>query len=345
MTVISRPGPWPFWHDGAVSGNEVRFYARTAVRELLPLEDCIAAVEAAFLALGRGETGPPASLGVMAGSGGFHVKAATLRSGDRNYFAAKLNGNFPDNSRHGLPTIQGLVVLADADTGTPLAVMDSMEITILRTGAATAVAARRLARRDSSVVTVCGCGHQGRVQLEALCRVLPLRQALLWDVDPQRATVLAAAVQSSTLHAEPVTDLRAALGRSDVCVTCTPSREAFVMAGDLRPGTFLAAVGADNPHKQEIDPALLAASAVWVDSLEAASKGGDLHHALDAGAMRAEDVRGELAALVAGQIPGRQNDDEVTVFDSTGVAIEDVAAAIVVYERGGEDGPSLRFDS
>jgi ornithine cyclodeaminase/alanine dehydrogenase-like protein (mu-crystallin family) len=317
------------------------------VRELLSLEDCIAAVEAAFGALGRGETGPPASLGVMTGSGGFHVKAATLRSGDRNYFAAKLNGNFPGNpERHGLPAIQGLVLLADADHGTPLAVMDSMEITILRTGAATAVAARRLARQDSRRVTVCGCGHQGRVQLEALRRVLPLRQALVWDLDPGRAASMAEAIDAPTFQVLAVTDLRSALAGSDVCVTCTPSREAFVMAGDLRPGTFLAAVGADNPLKQEIDPALLAASSVWVDSLAAASKGGDLHHAIAAGVMRAEDVRGELAALVAGKIAGRQTDEEVTVFDSTGVAIEDVAAAIVVYERGGgAAGVSFPFDS
>jgi ornithine cyclodeaminase/alanine dehydrogenase len=116
------------------------------------------------------------------------------------------------------------------------------------------------------------------------------------------------------------------------------------MAGDLRPGTFLAAVGADNPQKQEIDPALLAASEVYVDSLEQAAKGGDLHHAIAAGVMRAEDVRAELAAVVAGAAPGRRDEDAITVFDSTGVALEDVAAAIVVYERG-RDGavPALAF--
>jgi ornithine cyclodeaminase/alanine dehydrogenase len=106
------------------------------------------------------------------------------------------------------------------------------------------------------------------------------------------------------------------------------------MAGDLRPGTFLAAVGADNPQKQEIDPALLAASDVYVDSLEQAAKGGDLHHAIAAGMMRAENVRAELAAVVAGTAPGRRDENAITVFDSTGVAIEDVAAAVVVYERG-----------
>ena len=314
---------------------------------MLTLDECIAAVEGAFAAQGRGEAPAPASLGVALGDGGFHVKAAALRRGERTYFAAKLNGNFPDNpARRGLPAIQGLILLADAESGTPLAVMDSMEITVLRTGAATAVAARRLARPESAVATICGCGHQGRVQLEALCRVLPLRQAFAWDLEPARAIDLARALTCAELRVEPAGDLRFALAQSDVCVTCTPSREAFLMHGDLRPGTFLAAVGADNPAKQEIDPALLAASGVWVDSLDQAAKGGDLHHALAAGAMRLEDVRGELAALVAGRIPGRQNDQEITIFDSTGVAIEDVAAAIVVYERGGAAGGTrFAFDA
>jgi len=322
-------------------------FSRRAVRELLSLEDCIEAVERAFAAHGRGETAPPASLGVMTGEGGFHVKAAILRSRGRTYFAAKLNGNFPGNpERRGLPAIQGLILLSDADTGAPLAVMDSIEITILRTGAATAVAARRLARAESSAVTVCGCGNQGRIQLESLSRVLPIRRAWAWDADATRAAEFAHSMTTAERRVEAALELRAALRLSDVVVTSTPARRAFVMAGDLRPGTFLAAVGADNPLKQEIDPALLAASAVYVDSLEQAAKGGDLHHAIAAGAMRAEDVRGELSALVAGTVAGRQDDSTITVFDSTGVALEDVAAAITVFERAnGASGPSFTFDS
>jgi len=329
-----------------VGGSEVMLFSRRAVREVLTLDDCIEAVERAFAAHGRGETAPPASLGVMTGEGGFHVKAAALRSGGRAYFAAKLNGNFPGNpERRGLPAIQGLILLSDAETGEPLAVMDSMEITILRTGAATAVAARRLARRDSRVATICGCGNQGRIQLESISRVLPIGSVWAWDVDADRAGEFARFMTTTQRRVEAAPDLRAALRESDVVVTSTPSRRAFVMAGDLRAGTFLAAVGADNPLKQEIDPALLATSAVYVDSLEQAAKGGDLHHAIAAGAMGAEDVRGELSALVAGTIAGRQDDVAVTVFDSTGVALEDVAAAIAVYERGGTDTPRFAFNA
>jgi len=328
-----------------VDAAEVRFFSRGQVRALLSLDDCIAAVEAAFAAHGRGETPPPASLGLLLGDGGFHVKAAVLSTPARSYFAAKLNGNFPANpERLGLPAIQGLILLADATDGRPLAVLDSMEITVLRTGAATAVAARHLARPESATVTVCGCGNQGRVQLEALSRVLPIRRAYAWDLDSSRALGFASDASREDLRVEAAADLRAALFSSDVVVTCTPARRAFVMAGDLRPGTFLAAVGADNPQKQEIDPALLAASDVYVDSLEQAAKGGDLHHAIAAGLMRAEDVRAELAAVVAGAAPGRRDQNAITVFDSTGVALEDVAAAVVVYERGREAAvPRLAF--
>ena len=325
-------------------GDVLLFSARD-VRALLSLADCIAAVERAFATAGRGEEPAPQSLGLLTGEGGFHVKAAVLASGGRRYFAAKLNGNFPPNpERRGLPAIQGLILLADAENGTPLAVMDSGVITILRTGAATAVAARRLARAESATATICGCGNQGRVQLEALRCVLPIQRAWLWDLDPARADALAAALAESGLRAEATRDLPAALSQSDVCVTATPSRDAFLMNGMLRRGTFLAAVGSDNPQKQEIDPHLLAANPVWVDSLEAAAKGGDLHHAIAAGLMGANDVRGELAALVAGTLRGRLDDSEITVFDSTGVALEDVAAAIVVYERGhARDVPRVNF--
>jgi ornithine cyclodeaminase/alanine dehydrogenase-like protein (mu-crystallin family) len=330
---------------GAVT-PKVLLFSRQAVRELLSLDDCIDAVERAFAAHGRGEAAPPASLRMMTGEGGFHVKAATLSSGRRRYFTAKLNGNFPANpQRRGLPAIQGLVLLADAETGEALAVMDSIEITILRTAAATAVAARRLARPESATVTVCGCGNQGQAQLAAISRVLPIRRVFAWDQHEATAAAFAGAMATPERRVERAATLRAALAQSDVCITCTPSRRAFVMAGDLRPGTFLAAVGADNPQKQEIDPALLAQSAVWVDSLDQAAKGGDLHHALAAGVMRTADVRGELGALVAGRIPGREDADTITVFDSTGVALEDAAAAIVVYERGkGVGAPRFLFD-
>ena len=138
-------------------------------------------------------------------------------------------------------------------------------------------------------------------------------------------------------------DLKHALQGSDVVVTCTSSREPVLHAGDVRAGTFIAAVGADNPEKWEIDPGLMMRCTVVVDDLEQCSQCGDLHHALDAGVMAVEDVHARLGELVAGRKPGRTRDDEITLFDSTGIAVQDAAAAAVVYERALESGAGRRL--
>jgi alanine dehydrogenase len=225
----------------------MRILSRRDVLELLSLRECIDAVERAFRSHAEGRTLGPGVLGVPAGRGGFHIKAAGLVD-QRSYFAAKINANFPENpQRLGLPTIRGTVVLADAETGEPLAMMDSASVTALRTGAATAVAAKYLARRDSRAAAVVGCGAQGEIQLAAIAAVLPLDHVRVLDADPARAERLAARAEADLgIRVEVATDLHAALRASDVCVTCTPSRRAFVSRDDVGPGTFIAAVGADN---------------------------------------------------------------------------------------------------
>ena len=323
--------------------TETLILTRGDVQRLLDVDACEKAVEAALRLHAEGRSLTPGVLAVPAREGGFHVKAAGLDLG-RRYFAAKANANFSDNPRrHGLPAIQGVIVLADADDGRPLAVMDSIEVTIRRTAAATAVAARRLARPDSSTVTICGCGHQGRAHLRALVRVLPLKRAYAYDADEAAARAF-----SRELSHELGIDVVAAAGlgeaarASDVCVTCTPSRRPLLLAEHVRPGTFVAAVGADSPDKQELDPRLMAAGVVVVDVLEQCASIGDLHHALAAGVLTRESVHAELAEVVAGTKPGRRHPEEIVIFDSTGTALEDVAAAAVVYERAVAAGVGLR---
>src|SRR5262245_19409102 len=191
--------------------------SRSDVLDLLSLPECIAAVEQAFRLHAEGGTLGPGVLSVPATGGGFHIKAAGL-IGERAYFAAKTNGNFPDNPRRsGLPTIQGLVVLADADNGSPLAVIDSGSVTALRTAAATGVAARYLARPESRTVTIVGCGIQGELQLAAIAAVLPLERAWLLDRDHARAEDMAARTTARLgLKIEAAKDLRSALADSDV---------------------------------------------------------------------------------------------------------------------------------
>jgi alanine dehydrogenase len=308
--------------------------SRSEVVELLGLPDCIAAVERAFRLHADGRTFGPGVLGIHARDGSFHIKAAGL-GGERGYFAAKTNANFPENPRRfGLPTIQGAVLLADAGTGEPLAVMDSASITALRTAAATAVAAKFLARPDARTATLVGCGVQGEVQLAAIAAVLPLQHAWVLDADHARAERLAGeATARLGVGVDAAKDLSAALAQSDVCVTCTPSRRAFVFAGDVRPGTFIAAVGADDRGKQELEPALVASATLVVDVLEQCAEIGELQHALAAGLLTRDRVHAELADVVGGRRPGRTRDDEITVFDSSGTALQDVAAAVAVYEK------------
>jgi alanine dehydrogenase len=313
--------------------------SRRDVLDLLSLPDCIDAVEYAFRLHAEGRTLGPGVLGVPAVDGGFHIKAAGL-IGERSYFAAKTNANFPENPRRfGLPTIQGTIVLADASRGVPLAIIESGSVTALRTAAATAVAARFLARPDARTATIVGCGVQGEHQLAAIATVLPLQRAWVLDSDHPRAESMAArTAESLGLPVEATKDLRAALRDSDVCVTCTPARGAFVMADDVPAGMFVAAVGADSHGKQEIEPALVASATLVVDVLAQCAEIGELQHVLAAGLLTRAQVHAELADVVVGRRPGRTRDDEITIFDSSGTALQDVAAAIAVYEKAREAG-------
>jgi alanine dehydrogenase len=316
---------------------------RSDVEQLLSLRDCIDAVEEIFRLQGQGKVPAAAILGVKAPGGGLHVKAGLL-PGQKDYIVAKLNTNFPNNrARSGLPTIQGVIVIYNAENGCPLAILDSIDITIKRTAAASAVAAKHLARENSSVATICGCGQQGGAQLRAMRAILPLKRIYAFDLNPRSAKKLAAEF-GNELEIEPVHDLPRAIQKSDVCITCTSANDFFVHRKDVSLGTFIAAVGADDAHKQEIDPALMASAKVVADSLEQCCAIGDTNHVIAQGFMRKEDVYAALAEIVAGEKLGRTNDDEIIVFDSTGVAIEDAVAAAAVYEKACAANIGTHFD-
>jgi ornithine cyclodeaminase/alanine dehydrogenase-like protein (mu-crystallin family) len=305
---------------------------RSDVERLLPPAACIAAVEDAFRRHALGETPPPGILGMHVGAGSFHVKAAGLDGA----FAAKLNANFPGNPARGLPTIQGVVIVSDAQDGRLLALMDSMAITALRTAAATAVAAKYLSREASETLLICGCGAQAPAQLAALLAVRRPKRVLAYDQDAKKASGLKGAT--------PVSDLGAAVAESDIVVTCTTARRYIIARDMVRPGTFIAAVGADHEEKQEIEPQLMARAKVVTDLTEQAAAIGDLHHAIDAGAMSRGGVHAQLGEVVAGKKPGRARDDEITIFDSTGTGLQDAAAALAVYRRAAQERAGPRFD-
>jgi alanine dehydrogenase len=212
--------------------------------------------------------------------------------------------------------------------------MDSMSVTTIRTAAATAVAAKHLSRADASLLGIVGCGVQALAHIHALRAVRPIEKVVAFDTDAGARHAFTSEVRRALgLAAAPVSSVREAVAGAPLIVTCTPSKEAFLDESMVAPGSFVGAVGADNEQKSEIAPSLMAKAAVVVDDLEQCVAIGDLHHAIAAGTMRREDVRASLGDVIADAARGRKTGEEIVVFDSTGVAIEDVAAAAVAFQR------------
>ncbi len=318
--------------------------SRRDICDLISLGDYIRVVEEAFRMYSEGRSLKPEMMHVNSVVGEFHVKGGGLELQER-LFGLKINGDFPLNSdRFGIPSIQGMIVLFSGENGYPLAIMDSREITLQRTGAATAVAAKYLANPNSDTVTICGCGAQGRIQLRALAEVLPIRRAFAFSRDQSRARAFAAEMGSELgIDVKPAEDLRQPVQASNVCVTCTRSTRYFLLKEYVTAGTFIAAVGADSPAKQELDPELLMSNKVVVDIRAQCAKVGELRHALTRG-FSESNVHAELGEIVSGKKPGRTSEEEIIIFDSTGTALQDVAAAAAVYEKAKHLGRGQTLD-
>jgi alanine dehydrogenase len=335
-----------------MSLQETLLITRHEVADLLKIENCMDAVENAFKLQAEGKALPPKILGLHVHDGGFHIKAGVMsvrtpsEDHGQHYFVAKTNANFPNNMKNNaLPTIQGVIVVCDADNGRLLALMDSIEITIIRTGAATGVAAKYLARHDAKIATICGCGNQGRISLKAILTVRQLEMVYVYDIDQRQKHKFAKELaEELNVSIVPVDDLGMAVRQSDICVTCTPSKKPFLNKEDVKPGTFVAAVGADSEDKQELQSSLLASSKLVVDLLEQSASIGELHHALEKGVVTREDVYAELGEIIAGHKAGRTSNDEVIVFDSTGTALQDVAASAIVYEKAVVSGIGMKVN-
>ena len=314
---------------------------RSDLAAVLSMQEYIEGLENAFLRHGEGETyGNDMIHGATPGELEFHIKAGGLKLGDKRYYGLKINAScFSNMATFGIPNIMGAIVLFDAEKGFPLAVVDSIEPTIKRTGAGTAVAAKYLARSDSRTLTICGCGNQGRIQLEALKEVLPVEQVYAFDQNPAAAKDYAARMSDRFgIRVEAVESLQTAASESDVLISCTPSKRPFVMKKYIKPGTFVAAVGSDSPAKQELETALLQGTKVVVDILEQCAMAGELHHGLESGVIAKEDVHAEIGEIIAGKKPGRETPDEIIVYDATGTALQDTAAAALCYEKALEKG-------
>jgi ornithine cyclodeaminase/alanine dehydrogenase-like protein (mu-crystallin family) len=235
--------------------------------------------------------------------------------------------SFPGNPARGLPTVTGLVLLSDASNGVLKAVLDAGAVTALRTGAAAVLAAETLGRENAGTAAVIGAGVNG----EAAARTFVARgrSVLLWDVDAARAAEVA-----GRIGAEPAANREEALA-ADLLVTVTPGREIVLERGSLQPGQHASLMGADGPGKAEIAVEELARVQVFCDDWEQASHNGDIVHAVEAGVLRREDVT-QLGDVLAGKADARRSELDVTVFDSTGLAIQDLAIALAAMERADE---------
>lgn len=320
--------------------------SRSDVAKLLTIEECMHAVEAAFKMFAEGKVDPPKVLGLHASNGGLHIKAGAMKL-NSNYIVAKMNSNFPENpAKFDLPTIQGAIAVFNADNGALLALIDSIEITILRTGAATGIASKYLSNHKSETITIYGCGNQGKVSFEAIAVNRNLKTAYLYDTSRAQAEKLSTYITSlgEGIRVICVDDAKSALKKSDIIVTCTPSRTPIVHLEDVAPGAYIAAVGCDSEDKSEIHPRLISVVKVVSDFTEQSAAFGDLHHAIEQGLVTKSHVHAELGEIIAGKKTGRDNDKEVIVFDSTGTAVQDAAAASIVYEKAISEGLGIRFD-
>src|SRR3954470_1337868 len=241
--------------------------------------------------------------------------------------ALKWVTSFPGNPANGLPTVSGLVLLSDASNGSLRAVLDAGAVTALRTGAAAVLAAEALGRPDATSAAVIGAGVNG--QAAAKTFLARGRQVMLWDVDEERARLAAAELKAS------VGASREEALAADLLVTVTPGHEVLLEEGSLQPGQHVSLMGADGPGKAEIAVGELARVRVFWDDWEQASHGGEGGAAVEAGALEREDVT-EIGRVLAGDAAGRRSPDEPTAFDSTGLALQDLAVALAAMERADE---------
>ncbi|AWB23310.1 ornithine cyclodeaminase family protein [Methylobacterium currus] len=249
-----------------------------------------------------------------------------------DYVGVKILTLFPGNPARGLDTIQGGVLLCDGRDGRPLALLDGARLTLWRTAAASALAARHLARADAARMVMVGSGALAPFLVRAHAAVRPIRDVAVWNRRPEGAERLAAILVAEGIDAHPVTDLAAAVGEADLVSCATLSTEPLVRGAWLRPGAHLDLVGAFTPTMREADDEALQRGPVYVDTPDALRKGGDVAVAIASGALTPEAVAGDLASLCRGEAPGRPSPEAITVFKSVGAAIEDLAAAAAVWE-------------
>lgn len=317
--------------------NTILFFSSDDVEKVLTMQQCIPAMKTAFSALSTGEAVMPlrSSLEMEADNATALFMPAYLP--EIGKFSVKTVNMNRDNPGKGLHLIHAMMMVFDSNTGVPLAVMDAESITAMRTGAVSGLATSLLARADSAVAAVIGTGTQGETQLEAICSVRNIKKAYVFDIDVVRAKAFAQKMTQKlgieVVAAESTADLK----KADVVCTSTSSHSPVFDDEHLKKGVHINGVGSYKPTMAEIPPQTIARSKVYVDQLEGClAEAGDILQPIEAGIITKDHIHGELGDLVTGKISGRENDEEVTVFKSVGVAVQDLIAANLVLKAAQE---------
>lgn len=313
-------------------------------RALVSVEDAIAAVEKTFAAMARGQA---RNYPVVREVVGYQDAVYGVKTGcdtSAPLLGLKAGGYWPHNLAKGLTNHQSSTVLFDPETGRACAVVSANYLTGVRTGAASAIATKYLSRPDSSVLGILGTGAQAAYQLRATLAVRPIRQVYAWDPSADNLASFGRTVAELGLSYAPQTERQAVAANADILITVTPSQKALVEKSWVRPGTHISAMGADTKGKQELDPALVASAALFVDEAAQAISIGECQHAYSAGLITEQSFRGSLGAVIAGLCEGRRNAEEITLFDGTGVALQDLVVADLAVRLAAEQGRGCRVD-
>jgi alanine dehydrogenase len=315
-----------------------------AVEENARMADLVPAVEEAFGAYERGDAQMPAKsyIDLPRYDGDFRSMPAYMDAGDWDAAGVKwVNSHTHNRDRFGMPTVMGTMVYSDPRNAFPLAIMDGRALTQQRTGAAAAVATDHLAVPDARSLGIVGAGAQAYTQLEGVAAVRDIAEVVVADVDADRVTAFVEGV-GDRFDARGGTVAEAAA--CDVLSTVTPVEEPIVPADAVGPRTHVNAMGADAAGKHELADDLLLGARIVIDDWEQCLHSGEVNVPYAAGVLTEDDIDCELGEIVVGDRPGRRSEDGVTVFDSTGLAIQDVAAAHVVYEHADENDNGVTFD-
>jgi len=310
------------------------------VRSLLPMDDLIATMGQALKEFSAGRVTQPLRTVLEVGEAKsfFGVMPAYVPS--QQALGTKLVTVFGSNLARGLPSHLATILLLDAETGALVAIMDGRYITEARTAAVSAVSVQHLARRDAAVMAILGAGVQARSHLEAIARARSLREVRIWSRTPASADRFVAEMQphtAATLHRSP--SAQDAVLDADIIVLVTASPEPVVFSSWVQDGAHICAVGACRPTQREMDPILVARADLYVDSRAGGlAEAGDIVLAIREGLIDAAHIRGELGEVVSGTVPGRRDEDRVTIFKSLGMAVEDVVAAQLAYDKARQAG-------